>query len=206
MAAFARMIDESALSFGPRMAVRRDGKPLERRAELERFLLDVERKALRIASFALGQRDDALDAVQESMFKLTRYYAQRPASEWPPLFFRILHNQIQDFHRARHRRPVMAVFRPSGDQAEEEADLLANLPGAERNQPEVAFERARNLERLSQIIESLPRRQREAFILRLLEGWDIRTTARVMGCSEGSIKTHLSRALHALRQQMEDPS
>jgi RNA polymerase sigma-70 factor (ECF subfamily) len=188
------------------MAVRRDGKPLERRAELERFLLDVERKALRIASFALGQRDDALDAVQESMFKLTRYYAQRPASEWPPLFFRILHNQIQDFHRARHRRPVMAVFRPSGDQAEEEADLLANLPGAERNQPEVAFERARNLERLSQIIESLPRRQREAFILRLLEGWDIRTTARVMGCSEGSIKTHLSRALHALRQQMEDPS
>ncbi len=206
MAAFTRMIDESALSFGPRMAVRRDGKSLGRRAELERFLLDVERKALRIASFALGQRDDALDAVQEAMFKLSRFYGHKPASEWSPLFYRILHNQIQDLHRARHRRPAIAVFRPSRDASEDETDILDNLPAAERNQPEVAFERARDLERLTQIIASLPRRQRETFVLRLLEGWDVRTTARILGCSEGSIKTHLSRALHTLRQEMDGSS
>ncbi len=196
------MIDELGLSFGPRMIVRQDGKSPEQRAELERFLMDIERRALRIASFSLGQRDDALDAVQEAMFKLVRFYGQKPASEWSPLFYRILHNQIQDLHRARQRQPVRVGSRPSGGASEEAADVLASLPAADRHQPEVVFERERDLERLSRILRALPRRQREAFILRLLEGWDVRTTARIMGCSEGSIKTHLSRALHTLRKQM----
>lgn len=203
MRPFQAMIDESVWVLGPARRARGDEHRLEQRAELEEFLITVEHKALRVAQLALGNPDDALDTVQNAMFRLATHYSRKPASEWTPLFFRILHNLIHDLYRHRKRQNRLIPPRPvhSGDD-EELSDPLSNLPAPERLQPEVAFERAQDYAKLSAAVQALPRRQREAFTLRLLEGLDVRATARTMGCSEGSVKTHLARALEALRKAL----
>lgn len=205
MPTFQAMIEESALVLGSRTPVREDERCLEHRDELEQFLVGVERKALRVARLALGDMDDALDTVQNAMYKLVSHYSRKPPSEWNPLFFRILHNLIYDLYRRRRRERRLSVRRPAAfDEGEEIPDPLLNLPAPARFEPDAEFERARDYERLAEAIQALPRRQREAFTLRMLEGLDVRTSSRAMACSEGSVKTHLSRALDALRKSLSE--
>ncbi|MDE2295221.1 MAG: RNA polymerase sigma factor [Gammaproteobacteria bacterium] len=180
-----------------------EGALLDHARQLDRFLADVERRAFRIAQIALRDVDDALDAVQDAMTKLASRYAARPAAEWRPLFHRILENTIRDVQRRRTiRRRVMAwvpTWRPDDDSSvEEPADLAADPSphGAERAM------HAQALERLEESLRALPARQRQAFVLRNLEGLDIAETAAAMACSEGSVKTHYSRAVHALRARL----
>jgi len=204
---FQAMIEESALVLGSHRPVRGDDRSLEHRDELEQFLIAVERKALRMARLALGNTDDALDTVQNAMYRLVSHYSRKPPSEWNPLFFRILHNLIHDLYRRRRRENRMSVRQPA--QAEDETELddpLLNLPAPARLAPEAEFERARDYERLTQAMQALPRRQREAFMLRMLEGLDVKTTSRAMACSEGSVKTHLARALNSLRNSLKEGS
>lgn len=175
---------------------------LERERQLDQFLAGVERRALRIAEIGVRDRDEALDLVQEAMIKLARAYGSRPADEWTPLFYRILHNGVRDWHRRQKvRRRVMAWFGKSKD-ADDDYDPIEAAPDPVGRAPDAELEASEAMERLEAAIGELPARQREAFMLRTFEGLDVAGTAVAMGCSEGSVKTHYSRAVHTLREEL----
>ncbi len=180
-----------------------EGAVLEYTRELERFLADIERRAFRIAQVALRDADDALDAVQDAMFKLTKSYASRPSSEWRPLFFRILENCIRDLQRRRtvRQRVMTWLPGPKEDPDNEAQDPLDQVADSAPPIPEKLMQ-AQAMQQLEKSLRALPARQREAFVLRTFEGMDVAETASAMGCSQGSVKTHYSRAVHALRAQL----
>jgi RNA polymerase sigma-70 factor (ECF subfamily) len=168
---------------------------------LPAFLAGIERRAFRHAEIALKHREDALDAVQDAMLKLVQRYADKPAIEWSPLFWSVLRSRITDIRRRRRVRSVLVAWMGSSNDDDdgpvwEPADPA---PGPARIHSDRESYRA-----LSAALHALPRRQREAYQLRVLEGLDVADTARAMGCSEGSVKTHTSRAMEALRRQLED--
>ncbi len=179
------------------------GEALEYSRELEKFLAEIERRAFRMAQVALRDPDDALDVVQDAMLKLTRNYAAKPAAEWRPLFYRILENGIRDLQRRRAVRKRLMAWLPGSkeDSEGEVADPLDNVPDQATPIPEALMQQEA-LAKLEASLRVLPGRQREAFMLRNFEGMDVAETARAMGCSEGSVKTHYSRAVHALRAQL----
>ena len=167
---------------------------------LDEFLAGVERRAFRVAELALGHREDALDAVQEAMIRLLRYRA-RPALEWSPLFWGILRRQLADRHRRNAvRRRVLTWLGRQEPDAPDPLELLPD-PGAD---PLRSLQDARAWEAMGVAVRKLPRRQRECWLLRELQGLDVAETAAAMGCSEGSVKTHLSRAMQALRRELEE--
>ena len=170
--------------------------------ELNRFLAGIERRALRFAEIAVRDRDDALDLVQNAMIKLARNYAARPEAEWSPLFYRILQNGIRDFHRRRAvRGKVMAWFGRATDD-EPAYDPVQQAPDPAGRTPEESLQTGEAMQALETALHGLPARQREAFMLRTLEGLDVEGTATAMGCSAGSVKTHYSRAIHRLRDTL----
>jgi RNA polymerase sigma-70 factor (ECF subfamily) len=177
-------------------------KTLERERQLNQFLAEVERRALRIAEIAVRDRDEALDLVQEAMIKLARNYADRPGEEWTPLFYRILQNGVRDWHRRQKVRNRVMVWFGRGKKDEDEYDIVANTPDPAGRAPEDLLQTREAMQRLEASIHELPDRQREAFMLRTFEGLDVAGTAVAMGCSQGSVKTHYSRAVHALRDKL----
>lgn len=177
---------------------------LETIQELSQFLADVERRAYRIAQMALRSHEDAEDAVQDAMLQLAKRYANRPPPEWPPLFYRILQSRIRDTQRRRAvRNRVLSFFggqRGEGD--DELPDPIASAVDPAALEPGERVAQADAMVALEKALQELPGRQREAFMLRILEGLDVAQTAQAMGCSEGSVKTHLSRAMHSLRESL----
>ncbi len=174
----------------------------ETRRELNSFLAEVERKAFRMARIALRHDDDALDAVQDAMLQLARRYAARPPEEWRPLFYRILENRIRDLQRRRMvRGKVMALLPWRRGEEDEPPDPVAEAPDHAPG-PAEQVEGKAMLVKLEAALATLPARQREAFLLRNLEGLDVAETAAAMGCSDGSVKTHYFRALQALKAQL----
>jgi RNA polymerase sigma-70 factor (ECF subfamily) len=170
-------------------------------AALDSFLAGVERRAFRMALFAVGNRDDALDIVQEAMLKLVQRYRHRPAAEWPPLFYRILQSRMRDhLRRERIRRRWRIWFGGSDEQA---ADPLESLPAPVDADPAIQAQDEGILRAIEAAVQALPLRQQQAFLLRAWEGLDVADTARAMDCSEGSVKTHYARALQSLRRQLE---
>jgi len=182
-----------------------DSTPHDRTRALNQFLASVELKAFKIAQIALRHEDDALDVVQDAMLQLARAYGHRPQDEWKPLFYRILENRIRDVQRRRMVRNRVMAWLPfrRNDEDDEPPDPIEQAPSPEP-QPGVQLELEQAMEKLEMAIGALPNRQREAFLLRTLEGLDVAATAAAMGCSEGSVKTHYFRALQALRAQLED--
>jgi RNA polymerase sigma-70 factor (ECF subfamily) len=180
-----------------------EGAVLEYTRELEKFLAEIERRAFRMAQVALRDPDDALDVVQDAMLKLTRSYASRPSAEWRPLFYRILENGIRDLQRRRtvRKRVMTWLPGPKEDPDNEAQDPLENVADAAPTIPEKLMQ-AQAMQQLEQSLRDLPARQREAFMLRNFEGMDVAETASTMVCSEGSVKTHYSRAVHALREKL----
>ena len=177
-------------------------RALRKEEQLNRFLADVERRALRIAEIAVRDRDEALDLVQNAMIKLARNYGDRSCDEWPPLFYRILQNGVRDWHRRQAvRNRVMVWF---GRKDEEGYDVVAAAPDPAGRAPEQELENEEAMASLEHAVRTLPARQREAFMLRTFEGLDVAGTAVAMGCSEGSVKTHYSRAIHSLRDRLEE--
>ena len=169
---------------------------------LNQFLAGVELKAFKMAQAALRHEDDALDAVQDAMLQLARAYADRPAQEWKPLFYRILENRIRDMQRRRTVRGRVIAWLPfRGDEGDDEPDPIAQAPSPEP-QPPRRLELDQAVAGLEKALGELPGRQRQAFLLRALEGLDVAETAAAMGCSQGSVKTHYFRALQALRAQL----
>jgi len=179
-----------------------DSSAESRSRALNQFLASIELKAFKIAQAALRHEDDALDAVQDAMLQLARAYGERPAEEWKPLFYRILENRIRDMQRRRTVRGRVMAWLPSRDEDDdEEPDAIAQAPSPEP-QPVKRLELDEAVGALEKALSALPRRQQQAFLLRTLEGLDVAETARAMGCSEGSVKTHYFRAVHTLREQL----
>ena len=177
-------------------------RALQQEQQLNRFLADVERRALRIAEIGVHDRDEALDLVQEAMIKLAQNYGDRDSDEWPPLFYRILQNGVRDWHRRQVvRRRVMTWF-GRGPQDTEDCDPVAAAPDPRGRTPEEELANDEAMKSLERAVRALPTRQREAFMLRNFEGLDVAGTALAMGCSEGSVKTHYSRAIHSLREAL----
>jgi RNA polymerase sigma-70 factor (ECF subfamily) len=180
------------------------GRTLASNQSIEQFLAGIERRALRMAQFATGNSDEALDLVQEAMIGLVRNYRRRPPEEWPPLFHRILQSRIRDWQRRSKVRNRWHVWLHPGADGEDDHDVWQNIadPGAKTPGEELALKDSTRA--LETALRALPTRQREAFLLRVWEGLDVAQTAYAMGCSEGSVKTHYSRAVHNLRGSLED--
>ena len=166
-------------------------------ASLEMFLADAGTRAFRFAETGLRSRDDALDAVQDAMMKMLAY-RERPAQEWTPLFWSILRRRIVDIQRRGKFR--LRWLAPSSERSEDSMiDWADHAAG-----PSQTHDQREAYTKLTLVLRKLPARQREAFSLRVLEELDVADTAKAMGCSEGSVKTHLSRARDALQKQLED--
>jgi len=169
---------------------------------IEAFLRDVETRAFRIAFVSVRDRDEALDIVQDAMIRLVRRYARRPSAEWRPLFYRILQNRIRDSQRRRTVRSRFVTF--FGGVEDDEYDPIAAAPAPQSEDPLEQLVSADAMQALERALALLPARQQEAFMLRNFEGLDVAQTAVAMGCSEGSVKTHYSRAVHRLREQLRE--
>jgi len=178
--------------------------PLASRSELSTFLAGVEKRAFKQAMFAVRDEEAALDIVQDAMLRLAEKYGHLPVGELPLLFHRIVQNAIRDWFRRQKVRSMWTTLLSSlsGNREDDDQDPLETLEAADGSNLQAApaeqLEQAQVLEIIEQEISRLPPRQREAFILRYWEELDVAETARAMNCSEGSVKTHCSRAAHAL--------
>ena len=179
------------------------------RNELSEFLAAVERRAFKQAQFAVRNEETALDIVQDAMLKLAERYGDRPADELPPLFQRILQNTIKDHYRRQKVRSMWTTLLSSlgGGDGDEESDPLDTLlveDGANADEtPHGRLLQTEVLAIIEQEIAKLPLRQRQAFLMRYWEEMDIAETAVAMGCSEGSVKTHCSRATQTLASALK---
>lgn len=156
-----------------------------------------------MARLATSNADEALDLVQDAMLDFVKRYTARPESEWRMLFYRILQSRITDWYR---RSSVRNRFRHwfAADDNDEAEDPLENIADPAAPDPADVVLRRFTAEAVEGAVRKLPLRQRQAFLFRAWEGLDVAQTASAMGCSEGSVKTHYSRAVHALRGMLEE--
>jgi RNA polymerase sigma-70 factor (ECF subfamily) len=150
-----------------------------------------------------------LDIVQDSMMKLVEHYSHKPAGELPLLFQKILSNGTIDWFRRRqtHRAHFTNLDDFDDAQGDAEPDALLHLLAADtphtQDSSEDEAQRSQTLRQIEQELELLPARQREAFLLRYWEEMDLAETAAIMGCSQGSVKTHCFRAVAALSKALK---
>lgn len=180
----------------------KDGR-LDDTTRLNHFLREVSRRAFVVARLATQDEDEALDIVQDAMFKLAQKYPRHPDGEWGALFHTILHSRINDWHRRQKVRNRWRVFFSTNDEEDESApeDHIAQTQFLE---PERQLLQDEMSVLVQAAVGQLPLRQQQALLLRGWEGYDIAETAKIMGCSEGSVKTHYSRAIHSLREKLGD--
>ena len=151
---------------------------------------------------ATGNADDALDILQDAMYKLVQKYSRRDPGEWGPLFQTILQSRIKDYYRRNTTRNRFRVWLGGGEN--NDIDPIQTMADESAILPEEGLDSGRSVDELDSAVRQLPLRQQQAFMLRALEGLDVVQTAKVMKCSEGSVKTHYSRAIHTLREKLED--
>ncbi len=171
--------------------------------QLEAFLIKTERRAFRMAQLSTKNHEDSLDIVQDAMMKLVSKYANKPADQWAPLFYRILNNRIMDFHRKNTTQSRWRVWFSNADDEDYNYDYVQHAPSDELN-PSAMANLEDSVELVDHFVQQLSPRQRQAFLLRAWEGMDVAQTAKIMKCSQGSVKTHYSRAVHFLREQLQE--
>jgi len=185
-----------------------NSEPLATEQELSDFLKNVEKRAFKRSIYHVRDEEAALDIVQDSMMKLAHHYGDKPVAELPMLFQRILANTTLDWFRRRKTRNAlfsnMSDFESAGEDGDfdilETLEMLNSSEGTESAQD--ATERGQILRQIELAVQDLPGRQREAFLMRYWEEMDVAETAIAMGCSEGSVKTHCSRAVQALGRSL----
>jgi len=179
------------------------------RQELSDFLAQVERRAFKQTAYAVRDDHAALDIVQDAMMKLAEKYATRPVSEFPMLFQRILQNTMRDYWRRQKVRNIwttlLSSFSVIGDDGEESDPLetIGSANGDILNEPSAQLEQRQTMALIEDALSKLPTRQREAFVMRYWEDMDVAETAAAMGCSQGSVKTHCSRAVRTMATTLE---
>ena len=156
-----------------------------------------------MALVATGNREEALDIVQDAMLGLSRRYGGRDAEHWPPLFHRILQSRIRDWYRRQQVRKKWISWFGGQENETAEPDPLLNTAAAACTEPQQASLQRQTMNELERAMHQLPLRQQQVLMLRLWQGLDVRETAQAMGCSAGSVKTHYSRAVHTLRKELE---
>jgi len=171
---------------------------------MNHFLADIEGRAFRMAQIATGNRDDALEIVQDTMMKLVQKYSQHPATEWKALFYSILNTRILDWHRRQSVRNRFRSWLNWHDEDEEVEDAPAQHTDDANHAPDVKLQDSQFMVSLNIALSALPLRQQQVFLLRVWEGMDINETAAIMCCSASSVKTHYARALERLREKLED--
>jgi len=180
-------------------------KTLQHKQAMNQFLANIERRAFRMAEIATGNSDDALDLVQEAMFGLAHKYSHKPESAWGPLFHRILQSRIRDWYRrSAVRNKVKGWLSFTADDDSQQQDPFQTAPDTQGKDPESSTRNDDAGEAINLALKQLPLRQQQAFLLRSWEGMSVAETAQAMACSEGSVKTHYSRAVHSLRAKLED--
>ena len=183
-----------------------DGRTTLGTETLNGFLQSVERRAYRMAVIATGQREEAFDLVQEAMLKLVKQYRDRDAKEWGPLFHTILQSTIKDWYRRNKVRQHLHSwfsFKSDNDSDEDDEVPWQMMEDSRAERPEYKHQDHQAMLELDKALHALPLRQQQAFLLRQWDGLDVAATADAMGCSEGSVKTHYSRALQNLRNKLE---
>jgi len=192
------------------MSAQFETTPMATDKELSDFLESVERRAFKQAIYAVRNEESALDIVQDAMIKLAEKYGDKQAEEIPLLFQRILQNTILDYFRrekVRSSRFTLFSSMSSRKEGNDDFDILENLESEDGSVASESsadkVEREQLLTILDAEIQKLPARQREAFLMRYWEDMDVAETANAMGCSEGSVKTHCSRATHALAASLK---
>jgi len=163
---------------------------------------------------ATGNNDDALDIVQDAMLKLVQKYANRDEAEYGPLFHRILQTTIRDWYRRQKVRnqwrsflKVTGMSQKSGDdnmESEHFFDPIENARQRKAHEPINQLANDNAMQALNTSLHDLSARQQQVFLLRVWEGLSVAETAKAMGCTQGSVKTHYSRAVHILRKQLEN--
>lgn len=169
---------------------------------MNHFLASVEKRAFITARLATQNEDDALDIVQDAMLGLIQNYSQHPPTEWGALFHSVLHSKINDWHRRRQVRQRWRVFFNDATESEEVPEPDELVAQTQFLEPDRQLQNDELGQRLVELIGKLPLRQQQALLLRTWEGYDIAETAKIMGCSEGSVKTHLARAMRQMRDYL----
>jgi RNA polymerase sigma-70 factor (ECF subfamily) len=172
---------------------------------LNRFLGDIERHSFMMAQMATGNREESLDIVHDAMFGFIKRYTARPQEEWKPLYYRVLNSRIRDWQRrSMVRNRFRAWFGFSDEDGDESGDPFERIADSSTPDPAEQIIRGDAVAAVRAALGTLPLRQRQAFLFRAWEGMDVRETAYAMGCSEGSVKTHYSRAVHTMRGLLEE--
>ncbi|MCC2605459.1 RNA polymerase sigma factor [Planctobacterium marinum] len=170
---------------------------------LDAFLAYIEKRAYRMALLAVGQHADAIDILQDAMMKLVTNYGDRPGNEWRPLFYRILNNRITDWHRQQKSRSRLFFWRTTKNEDDSD-ELCEQVPDEKMDAPAQALNKVIQQQDMLQTIEKLPLKQQQCFLLRSWEGLSVAETADIMGCSQGSVKTHFFRAVQKLKAVLEE--
>ena len=176
-------------------------RSLPNQQSLNRFFTGIERRAFRMAQLATGNEDAALDIVQDAMLALARNYAARSEAEWGPLFHRIMQSKIRDWYRRSTVRNRIMSWLHIGEDGE---DPIQHVPDTQSLSPEAHLTNSDAMQSTMQAIRSLPLRQQQCFLLRAWEGYSVKDTAQIMACTEGSVKTHYSRAVKTLQQHLQE--
>lgn len=170
---------------------------------IQAFLQSIETRAYKMAYMATKKEEDALDLLQNAMMKLVEKYSDKPESELKPLFYAILQNQIKNWYRQQAQISKWFFWQKSAyDSEEDEQDYTPQ--GVDETSPEDLLDSSRQQSELLQVLEQLPVKQQQCFLLRSWEGLSVKETAKIMNCSEGSVKTHMSRASQKLQQVLSE--
>jgi len=180
----------------------------EKKKAINDFLCSVERKAYVIAKLAVNNPDDALELVQEAMFKLVQLYSDKPQQQWTPLFYKILQSRIRDWYRRSSvKNRVIGWFKQTQNDHFDEKNRpnpIDQVAATENFDPASRLQTDLANQHLLKSLQKLSGRQQQVFILRAWEGFNVKEAAIAMDCSEGSVKTHYSRAIHSLRELMKE--